>query len=220
MSTQTQSDTETKKYVILKSSAHWDPQVEGTNFILSHTQPECKPHARYHSKLKKELRDKIARAVRLQVLDFTDSPDTYKEDELKEKTSSEKEVRFYSDELKRKDVQANRSIPKAPQIGNNTMKIQGVSPEAAKFMQLQSQLILDRLPAKVANMKTNTREQFLRDVLKVENKGLNPAMSPRREIVDAIEDEMVNAGYKVAAMSDITSEVDKDSDDSVLRIHP
>jgi len=201
------------KYVILKNINHWEIDEEDISFVLSHTRKGAKPYAAFNN-LKKAVKDRVMKAVELGVLDFTDDPENY-QPPVNAPEGGRKTPRYVWRELNREDVKNNRQIPKAPQFSSGTMEYVDKNSKAFKLLKLQAHQVLERLPGYLSGLDEQRAIEFLREALAIETRGLNPAMGPRRQVVDALNEELVKLGVKRAMLTGVISMEDEDSDPNV-----
>jgi len=207
------NSTKQKKYIILRNTNHWEIEEEDVHFILSHTRKGAKPYAAWNN-LKKVVKERAEKAVELGILDFTDDPESYKP-EPEVKPSGKKAPRYVWRELENEDVKNNRRIPRAPQFSTGTMEYIDKNSSAFKLLKLQAHQVIERLPGYLSNLEKEQAIAFLKEALAIETRGMNPSMGPRRQVVDAINEQLVKLGAKRAMISGVTSQADDESDPNV-----
>lgn len=196
------------KFVILRDATHWDPEID--DFVLSESRAGSNRYAAT-SGLSQDLLKRIDRAVRLEVLDYTDEPDKYTPP-ASESRSTESRPRFHWNELKRQDVKDNKLMPKAPQISNRTLAYPDPNGVSARLLILTAKEFSQRLPGVLAGRTKPEQVSILNDLLKHETSGMNPSFASRRQVVDAINERLVDLGVKNAILTGVRSVPDPDSD--------
>lgn len=203
-----------KKYIILRESAHWE--LRELDFVLSDNHPVHKRFAAFNN-LKKEIKERAYKAVHLGLLDFTDDPETYtRPPKVRRKNPSNSRPTFKWNELDRREVKENRQPPKSPQFGNRTMQYPNPNAPESKLLAFQWQDVLKRLDGVMSQMEKPEAERFLKAALELEKAGKNPAMQPRRQVMDALNEKCVALGLKKAAITGVRSVPDPESDPDVV----
>ncbi|MGD9697433.1 hypothetical protein [Acinetobacter sp.] len=215
---QTAEEITPKKYIILKNANHWELDQPGFEFILSRQRAGEKHFAAYHN-IKKEVKAYILRAISLGLLDFTDEPDSYVVSRDLGEPIAKKEPRMRWTESDNSDVKNNKRMPRAPQVSSNTIEIANVNKEAAKLLRFPAHQVVKKIPGAISQMEQKQAIAFVRDLLTIERRGLNPSMEPRRQVMDVIQDQLVKMGVSKIYVSDVVAEEDTSADsDKVTRI--
>ena len=98
------------------------------------------------------------------------------------------------------------------------MHVEGASKASANLLKFQAHHIVKKLPGNLAQMERNQALKFLGDLLALEKRGMNPSFGPRRQVMDAINEQLVKMGVKHAMMTGVVMEEDPDIEDKVTRI--
>jgi hypothetical protein len=215
----TQEATETRqpggKYVILKSANHWELDEDKGGLILSYSQKGVKPYVAF-ANLKKEVKEAVFRAVDYGLLDFTDDPENYDPKEAikkeQESESNPNKPRYVWNELNRREVKSNRQVPRAPQVTTGSMEYIDKDSKAFKLLRHPAHEVVKRLPGHLSGLSKDDSFKFLKEVFTLETKGINMSMAPRRQVVDAIEEQMLKLGLKPIMLTGVSAEPDPDSD--------